>query len=542
MPKIDPQIGVLDTFRTQKSEIHFALGEFIDNSIDSYFKNKEELKKIDPDFKPYIDIDLDEHNNQIIVEDNCAGIANEDEDRAFSIGKANPNQSDIGTYGMGMKVSAFWFCPKWKVITKSIKENKEKTFLLDLPKIKQIGKTEDSFKKSDSEPYTKIILSEVYRGKFPNSASKKKHLKNYLYDIYRFMIEDKEITIKMNGVPVTQDIDWKIFEKRYINDKGGSEKTWITKIPRIELGSVPREGAKGGKVKLFIKSGAAYLKDPGSAKGQKGFSIYWKNRLVDGHELKPWMPSTSNYPDDKDLQIYQARNHEVARRLEGFIHVCDDYQVPSTKDGLEWEGTEEVLIRKLKKYLENASLVKDDQKNAKYDFLVQCKSISKFKDEDNDREIQESDDEVESGLDDEIEILPIDQDDQKDKKEEKDKSENDIFNDGKSVFNLTYDEVLWKVSTRIIRSNNDKFYSIIEGPYGKSGDKERQIGIKVNLGHPFARYHFNDGFSNSEKEGVIKFCLSLALAESIALDMPGNNPKNIRRVFLSILDGLSGDY
>lgn len=46
MPSIEPKVGVINTFRNQKTEIQFAIGEFVDNSIDSYFKNKEELEKL----------------------------------------------------------------------------------------------------------------------------------------------------------------------------------------------------------------------------------------------------------------------------------------------------------------------------------------------------------------------------------------------------------------------------------------------------------------------------------------------------------------
>ena len=54
------------------------MGEYVDNSIDSYLKNKNDLHKIDPDFRPFIDITFDAFENTIVVEDNCAGIHKND--------------------------------------------------------------------------------------------------------------------------------------------------------------------------------------------------------------------------------------------------------------------------------------------------------------------------------------------------------------------------------------------------------------------------------------------------------------------------------
>ena len=204
MPKINPQIGVIHTFRTQKTEIQFALGEFVDNAIDSYFKYKEELEKQNEDFKPYISITFDQEENAIIVEDNCAGIHAEDEERAFDIGRANPNISDIGTYGMGLKVSAFWFSPNWEVHTKSIFEDELKTYKVEVEKILETGKTEDSSHKSDDDSGTTIILRDVYEGRLPTDSRKLSNIQEYLFEMYRFMILDNKVTIKFNGKPLEQ--------------------------------------------------------------------------------------------------------------------------------------------------------------------------------------------------------------------------------------------------------------------------------------------------------------------------------------------------
>ena len=83
---------------------------------------------------------------------------------------------------------------------------------------------------------------------------------------------------------------------------------------------------------------------------------------------------TQNY-DDKNLQIYGANNQYVAQRLEGYIKISPEFQVPSTKDGIDWEGVEELLIKQLKNYLQNAILHEDANEKSpkKYDLLNNAK-------------------------------------------------------------------------------------------------------------------------------------------------------------------------
>lgn len=535
MPELEPKIGVINTFKTQKTEVQFALGEFVDNSIDSYFKYKDDLEKENKDFKPYIDITFDSDSNSITVEDNCAGIHKKDEERAFNIGITNPNQSDIGTYGMGMKVSAFWFASKWEVITKSIFEKEEKTFKVDLDKILETGKTEDSKKISNADSGTKITLFDVYEGRLPKESQKLMNIQKYLFQMYRFMIMDQKITIKFNGSPLRQEFPV-IFKKRYIDEKNGEEKEWLTALPKFNLGTVTR---KGIKVKLSTLGGAAYIKEKGSSKGQFGFAIFWKNRLVDGHPQKPWMPSSLEYGRGNKLAIYGARNQYVAQRLEGYIHLSPDFTVPSTKDGVDWAGLEEDLIVKLREYLENAILLSEKENDSpkRYDFIKQANNISDLNKDDNEDESPD-----ETGLNgEEDEETPIFiPNPEPDSDPELDNGEDAIFSDPDlEEISVKFDETVWKVKIEVSRKSGNKFYQVVDGPHGQSGDKERTIGLKINLSHSYIRMHFYQSDLPEQKQGILRFCLALALAEAIAAEKTGNRAQFVRKIFLQILDTFS---
>ena len=113
MTDIKIESGLISVLKAIDNKIHFALGEFVDNSIQSFIENKKELEKITPGYRAKIEIFVE--GSDIIVQDNCGGISSKDEERAFSLAHANPNIAQIGTYGMGMKVSACWFSDTWSV-------------------------------------------------------------------------------------------------------------------------------------------------------------------------------------------------------------------------------------------------------------------------------------------------------------------------------------------------------------------------------------------------------------------------------------------
>ena len=77
------------------------------------------------------------------------------------------------------------------------------------------------------------------------------------------------------------------------------------------------------------------------------------------------------------------------------------------------------------------------------------------------------------------------------------------------------------------------------GPDGQKGDKTRKIGLKVNLSHPFVRMHFYQSDLQEQKQGVLRFCVALSLAEAISAEKLGNKAEMVRRMFLKILDKIS---
>ena len=216
----------------------------------------------------------------------------------------------------------------------------------------------------------------------------------------------------------------------------------------------------------------------------------------------------------------------------------------STKDGVVWEGVEEILIEKLKEFLENATL-SNDESGKKYNFIKQCKKIGELnaQDEEDDSPEDDSpadDSPIEDIIDDiggdgegEIFIAPIDGDD--------DEIEEEFFDDDSiQTVSLKYENTTWNIKIKTVLKDDEKFYRIIDGPHGSKDDFSRDLGLKINLGHPFFRFHFFQG--NQQKEGTIKICIALALAEAISAELTGNQAASVRLRFNEILNTFGESY
>ena len=133
---IRPGVTILSVLKHLNYKSYYALAEFVDNAIDSYLKNENDLKKIDgDDFKLRIEIEFDNNNKRIIIKDNAAGIHSSDYQRAFRTAELPPDNTRLSEFGMGMKSAACWFSNKWQVKTTSLDEKIERTVTFDISRI-----------------------------------------------------------------------------------------------------------------------------------------------------------------------------------------------------------------------------------------------------------------------------------------------------------------------------------------------------------------------------------------------------------------------
>ena len=133
---IRPGVSVLAVLKHIEYDPWYAIAEFVDNSIDSFLKYKNEMYKIHgSDYKLEVEIICDIEDSKIIIKDNAAGIHQEDYSRAFRAAEIPPDTSGLSEFGMGMKSAACWFSDYWIVRTSALGENTEKQVIFDMDRI-----------------------------------------------------------------------------------------------------------------------------------------------------------------------------------------------------------------------------------------------------------------------------------------------------------------------------------------------------------------------------------------------------------------------
>ncbi|QIM22372.1 hypothetical protein G7075_16535 [Phycicoccus sp. HDW14] len=108
---IRPDAAALRMFRSLSFTPWYALGEFVDNSISSYFQNQKALERTyGKRYTCDVRIDFDDRIGRLIVEDNAAGIARSEIPRALRTGEPPPDTSvGLNLHGVGMKAASFWW-------------------------------------------------------------------------------------------------------------------------------------------------------------------------------------------------------------------------------------------------------------------------------------------------------------------------------------------------------------------------------------------------------------------------------------------------
>ncbi len=98
----------------------YALGELVDNAIQSYLSNRDALHEVDPDYRLKSTIDIGRADGgSIVVRDNAAGIDATLIGSGLPGGRAAGGRTGLSQFGVGMKAACCWFAKEWSVRTDS---------------------------------------------------------------------------------------------------------------------------------------------------------------------------------------------------------------------------------------------------------------------------------------------------------------------------------------------------------------------------------------------------------------------------------------
>jgi len=347
--QIRPGVGLLSLFPNMNYRPWYALGEFVDNSIQSYLDHKDELRELHGlEYRLRINITyVSGERPEILVEDNAAGIYERDIERAFTPAVRPFDRSGISQFGIGMKSAAAWYSNFYTVTTTALGETIRRQVTLDiaeivskeieeLPVIEEIAMPE--------EHGTRIVMRDLHQG-IPVGRTRSKIIE-YLSSIYRDFVKSGEMVLSINETPIAFNHPKILKAPYWPTEKGpipGAEsRHWKMPIDiTLEDSWSDDKSPNRPDVAPRIRGWMAIL-ETGATK-QSGLALVWKRKVVVG------AGSLAEGDDDsyKPARIFGASTTFPYQRLFGEIDVSQ-LQVTTFKDQIDWRnGQQEELQEKM---------------------------------------------------------------------------------------------------------------------------------------------------------------------------------------------------
>ena len=329
-------IGILlSTYTTLTYNWRHAIGELVDNCIDSYLEHEDELKDgID------IYIDYDSSAKTLQISDTAYGMDFDDMNKAVQITRQNGHEyyeRGIGRYGLGMKKAATFLGPKWKLISKCKNSKQKYTVVVDVEKLAKTNAKKLTITNSSSNSKhgtrLEIQLAKVMKGTAEQTCI------NHLCEMYKHFMEKGVVRIRWNDDLLSYNSP-KIRE----TTKAGVKELWSTDI---EFEVKPEDGG------VYKVTGKMYILQTMS-NTLPGVQLFHSDRMIIGGSGSPnenWRPKALV----GNLEGY------VARRFCAELNV-NDLTPNHQKDGFVWSKfTRDELIDSMKKL----KIVKDYLKESK---------------------------------------------------------------------------------------------------------------------------------------------------------------------------------
>ena len=312
------EIGLqsIANYRRMDYEIWYALAEYVDNSTQSYFNNREtldtEYAKTDESLRVDITYDRDGENSILRIVDNATGMSYEELRTALRVATPPAIRTGRCKYGMGMKTASCWIGNIWTVKTKKLGETSEYKVTVNVEKIANGEASLPTETIENLEPNDHYTIIEIYSHNREFKGRTVGKIKDHLRSMYRVDLSNGTLLLTYNAT----ELIWEDLDERLRKNKAG------------ELMKQKFEFEIAGK---NINGWAGILEK--GRRADAGFSILHSNRVVKGWP-NAWRPE----------KIFgQQRNDLLNQRLVGEIHL-DDFDVTHTKDNIQWYGDEEELV------------------------------------------------------------------------------------------------------------------------------------------------------------------------------------------------------
>jgi hypothetical protein len=336
---IRPNVGMLSLFPHMRYQPWYALGELVDNAIQSYIANRDRLRDVDVDvdmhpFGTYqlkISIEISKHDGgSIVVTDNAAGISAVDFQRAFRVAEPPADASGLSQFGIGMKAAAAWFAKEFSVRSSALGETVVRDVTFNIPEIVATKNEELAVHDEPTEWSSHFTVVRLWNlNRIPRSSTLTK-IRTYLGGIYREFLRNGDVVIELDGEPITFNDPLVLLAPKYAEPD--SEPALWRKDVDVHLES-------GRRVQGWVA-----IRESGQA-SQAGLALLYRNKVVQGGGGDAYKPE----------EIFGKSNSFRSQRVFGELRM-DDFAVTYTKDALVWFDEEEEFVEHLRDQLNTEPL------------------------------------------------------------------------------------------------------------------------------------------------------------------------------------------
>ena len=495
---IRPGVSVLGVLRHLNYKPWYALGEFVDNAVESFVKHRAVLEKTHGGgLKLRVDIDIDTAlPARISIRDNAAGIFDSEYGRAFRPAAIPPDRSGLAEFGMGMKSAACWFAPKWSVRTSALGEPVARKVRFDIENIvnddiKEL--TIHEVQEKIENHYTEIILEDIFHVPIGRTISK---LKEHLTDIYREFIRNGLLELRFNGDALIHR-DPKILEAPYFKDKNGPDRIWRKDIA-FDFGNG-----------LSVHGFAALREKASTTKA--GFSLFRRGRVIQGSGDEGYRP----------VHVFGHSNSYRYQRLFGELHL-DGFEVSHTKDGFRWDENEQPFLELLREYLDSGDVPLLRQAEG-YRVREPVARIKKAAEQAIDNTTQV----METRL---PEVLPVVAAAKPVETPTEEAPQKSLL--AGRQFDIRFRDKKWSIKVELTNDPAESQWVVFSATPNTQSEP-RKLSIRVSMAHPFMmRFAQTD---TEDVEGLLRVAAAIALAEVLARDSGIRKAGTVRRNVNDIL-------
>lgn len=478
---IELKANVYATFRALNSTVYQAVGEFVDNALQSYYDNRTKLNRVEKDFKLKIFISFDLQNHQITVVDNAAGIDAKNYTRAFEPAHIPTDTKGLHEFGMGMKTAAVWLANTWTVTTKALGESVEREMTFDLDTVIEQNREDlDVIERSCDVNchYTRLILSNLFEPHEPSSQIIAQVKKN-LGSTYRLALRNGDVEILVNEEPLTAP-EYGVLVAPYYKTPKGENVTWKKNV-NISFG------------KYSIKGFVALLDK--IQNGANGFVLMRRGRGIVGADENRYMPPS----------IFGSPGTFRYKRLFGELEI-EGFEVSFNKNAiLDYAALNSIMdLLRIELAVKDFNLL-GQADNYRQRSKEECEKISKTLVKSLEKDADAN------ALTNKIRVAK-----EKVQKEFLNKSgeravrKADVYDELESRFMVDGENCILKIG--FVKTDKMSLYSVLEESCEKNPDVSSIFRCSINLSHPFFA-HYKSMRTSDDYMPIVKIFETLVISE-----------------------------